>query len=411
MTTALHLDDLAAPRLPLPVRLANLAGAPLARRLVRLDPARLIAAARARERADDLGDRGFEEPLAVLCAALEEDAALSAAGRLLVRELLLGLLASRLRLEALLARRPELAAERVAAPLVVLGLPRTGTTHLHTLLSLHPALRTLPYWESLEPIPSPRDRDPDAARRRRCQRACGLIDWMLPHLRAMHELAPQTPHEEIQLLAMDLRTMLFEVSYQVPAYAAWYRAHDQAPAYRYLARVLGVLQGLRGPRRWALKSPQHLEQLPALLAAFPDARVVQLHRDPVEVTASFCTMIAYAQRMNGARVDPHALGAYWSSRVEGMLAASVRDRARLPADRFLDVRFEELVADGAGTAERVLAFAGLEVDAATRAALARHQAERPRHAHGRIEYRLADVGLDAEERRAAFGFYRERFGV
>ena len=190
-------------------------------------------------------------------------------------------------------------------------MPRTGTTHLHNLISQDPSLRSLPYWESLEPVPDPREapgadgRDPRVVR---CEKGLAMVHRVMPLFPLMHEMTADARHEEIQLLAIAFSTMLFESSYYVPSYAAWYKKSDQRPAYRYLRRCLQALQWLRGPKRWVLKSPQHLEQQAALIEIFPDATFVQTHRDPLRITASLCTMIAYGNRMNARRVDPVAVG-------------------------------------------------------------------------------------------------------
>jgi Sulfotransferase family len=410
---AVHIDDLASPRLPGIWRAANAVLGPVARARVRLDPASLLAAARRRERLDDFGDASFEEPLRVLCAAYESEADLSAVGRVLVRELLVGLLVTRLRLAALWRAHPEIAEERIEAPIVVLGLPRTGTTHLHNLLSQHPALRSLPYWESLEPIPAEdmrAGRAPDR-RRRRCEGALRFQHWVMPLFQAMHEMTADAPHEEIQLLAADFRTMLFDASTFVPSYGAWYEANDQTAAYRTLKRLLQTLQWLRGPRRWVLKSPQHLDQLGPLLAVFPDVQLVHTHRDPVRVIASMCTMLAYGLRMQSARVDPAAVGRVWSARLVRMLDASARDRDRVPVEQVADLHFGDFLRDEVGAALRVCERAGLVADASVRLHFEQYQAANPRGRHGTIDYRLADFGLDAAPLRARLRPYVERFGV
>ncbi|RIL07940.1 MAG: sulfotransferase [Proteobacteria bacterium] len=410
---SIRIDDLAAPRLPRALRAANALLAPVARRLFPLDPGSLTAAARRRERAGDFGDASFEEPLRVLCDALAREADLSPVGRLLARELLLGLLATRLRLAALLREHPEIERERVEAPLVVLGLPRTGTTHLHELLAQHPSLRSLPYWESLEPIPARAVRlgaQPDR-RRRRCEQALRLQHWVMPLFPALHEMRADAPHEEIQLLAADFRTMLFDASAHVPSYGAWYRSQDQTSAYRFLQRVLQALQWLRGPKRWVLKSPQHLGQLGPLLAVFPDARIVHTHRDPARVVASMCTMLAYGLRMQSRRVDPLAVGRLWGERIAAMLDASLRDRALVPAAQVLDLRFGDFMADEIGAALRVCEFAGLPAHDGVRRRFERYQAAHPRGRHGRVDYRLADFGLDAGAIRARLRAYAMQFGV
>ena len=160
-----------------------------------------------------------------------------------------------------------------------------------------------------------------------------------------------------------------------------------------------------------LKSPQHLEQQAALIEIFPDATFVQTHRDPVRITASLCTMIAYGSRMNARRVDPVAVGRYWAARTEDLLRGSIQGRAALPPAQVIDVHFVSFMKDDVAIAERVLAFAGQPVTDQARGAIRAFMDANPRGKHGTIDYRLEDVGVDFSERRAALRFYRDHFGV
>ena len=414
MSASIYIDDLEHPHLPAPVRALNAALAPVADR-IRLDAGSVRAAAEKKTGLRDFGPSTYEPGLGALTTSLERDANLTPAGRLMARQLLTQLLVTRLRLFDVLERHPEIRDEPIERPVVIMGLPRTGTTHLHTTLARDDRLRALPYWESLEPIPDPATWPPPDGkvdpRVKRCAGALKLQHWVMPLFPAMHEMTVEGPHEEIQLLAAEFETMFFEAAYRVPSYVRWYRTSDHRHAYRFLRLVLQALQWLRGGRRWVLKSPQHLETLPVLLETFPDAVVVQTHRDPVAVTASLVMMEAYGRRMQHAAVDLHEVGAHWSERIEAMLRASVVDREQLPDDRVIDVRFDRFMADELGTVARVLDAAGLPLDHAARRAVERHLADNPRGKHGRIAYDLARFGIDEAERRAAFTFYVERFGV
>jgi hypothetical protein len=414
VSAPIRLEDLARPRLPPELRALNALPDALARRIAPLGEEGLLAAARRRSGLDDFGDPSFRIPLRVLLEALEREAGLSPLGRIATRRHLLQLLEGRLRLEALIRSHPEILAERIERPIVIAGLPRTGTTHLFNLLACDARLRWLPYWESLEPIPDPRERAGAGARDPRIargERALAYLDRVLPQFRAMHEFSSEGPHEEIQLLALQFSSQLFEASYFVPSYGEWYRTTRQTPAYAYLKRVLQALQWLRRGERWLLKTPQHLENLAALVRTFPDAVLIQTHRDPVRITASLATMIAYGARVQHRRPDPRAIGRHWARRVEHMLRASLRDRALLPAAQVLDVHFDAFQKDALASVERVFAFAGRTPDEATRRALRAFLDANPKGRHGAIDYRLEDLGLDAAERRAALGFYCERFGV
>jgi hypothetical protein len=205
--------------------------------------------------------------------------------------------------------------------------------------------------------------------------------------------------------------MLFETTAPMPSWRDHYLARDQRPSYAYLVRVLKVLQWLRGGTRWVLKSPQHLEQFPALVETFPDATFVVTHRDPVSVTASMVTMLAYSARLTRDRVDLEGLGHYWADRLERMLRSCTNECDALPAAQTIDVRFDEFMADDLAMVGRVYDLAGQPLDERAKEAMAAFMAEHPRGRHGALHYDLGEFGLDAAERRKALGFYTERFGV
>jgi hypothetical protein len=397
--------ELADPRLPWPLRALNRLGGPLARRLS-LEPDALCAAAERRTGLSDFGSSRFREPLALLSRALEDEARLTALGRVSARLQLVGLLSTRLRALDLLRRRPEIESEPVGAPIVILGMPRTGTTALQRLLSRDPRLRSLPYWEALSPLPgddaAARDADP-AARIEQARRSLRFLHWAAPQLQAMHEMDAEEPDEEIWLLAVDLATMLFEATWNVPSFRAWYERADLREGYAFLRRMLQILQWYRPGERWLLKSPQHMEQLPLLFETFPDALVVQTHRDPLEVTASFASMASYGRRMNEAHPDPAAIARYWAARIETMLRRSLEGRVGLPPERFVDVRFADIVADPLAVVRRICDAAGLPPSAEADRAMRAWLAANPRGKRGSHRYSLEDFGLDPADLRRRMG--------
>jgi hypothetical protein len=203
--------------------------------------------------------------------------------------------------------------------------------------------------------------------------------------------------------------MLFETTAPMPTWRDYYLDHDQTPHHEYLKTVLKVLTWLRGGDRWLLKSPQHIEQFGPLITTFPDATVLVTHRDPVPVTVSMCTMIAYTARLHLERVDPVAIGGYWADRIERMLAACTRDRGLVPPSQSLDIRFDEFMADDLGTIERIYGLAGQPFGASARDAITRYRDEHPRGRHGGIVYDIGDFGLDPAERARALVFYTAAF--
>jgi Sulfotransferase family len=404
---AIRLTDLADPVYPdaaQPMREA-LAGYGA---MLRIDPDAMLATATERTGLDDWGDPAFRERLEVLCTALRDEAGLSDTGTAVVFEQLVGNLMNRLRLQALTTAHPEIDDVAIERPIIICGLPRTGTTHLHNLLAADPALRHLPYWESLEPFPSP-DEPGEQPRRDRCATGLDLVNTSMPEFKRMHDMTVDHAHEEIQLLANDISGMLFETTYQIPSFAAHYKGHDQAPSYGYLKRCLQAMQWLRGGTRWVLKSPQHLEQFPTLLATFPDATFVVTHRDPVEVTQSMATMISYASRMATARPDPAAISRYWLGRAEDLLGGCMRDRDVLPAGQSIDIRFDDFMSDEEGTVARIYELAGQPFDDGARSAMSRFRDQHPRGRYGGVIYDPADLGLEPAEVAERLGAYRERF--
>lgn len=239
-----------------------------------------------------------------------------------------------------------------------------------------------------------------------------MLAQVAPLLRNMHDLAPDHVHEEIEVANLDFSSYQPEWLAVVPRWRDYYYAHDQRPHYEYMKNVLKALQWLRGPDRWVLKSPQHLEQLGPLIETFPDATVVLTHRDPVAVVASAITMLTYGDRLRRKRVDPPAVAAYWSDRVERLLRACVRDRELLAEAQSIDVLFHEFMADDVAMVERIYEVADLEMTEEARAELGRYMVENPRGKHGRILYDLqGDFGVDPEALRKRFDFYYERFPI
>ncbi len=407
------LDDLVEPRFSDEVRavltLMGEAGAG-----VDLRPGPLMAAAAEETGLDRFGPTDFVERLEILCDSLRREAGLNHAGLLSQSLLLTGLLRNRLLLEDLLRRHPEIREERITSPIIICGLPRTGTTHLHNLISSDPDLRSLPYWESLEPIPADGERPPPDRpdpRVERCELALSFVNAAMPEFKRMHEMTVDHVHEEIQLLAMDVSSMLFETIAPMPQWRDHYLTRDQRPSYAYLKTILQALQWLRGGSRWVLKSPQHLEQFPALVDTFPDAVFVVTHRDPVSVTASMVTMLGYSARLGQDRIDTPRIGAYWADRLERMLRACVRDRDLLPSGRTIDVRFDRFMEDDLGMVHRIYALADQPVTDRSEASMDAFMREHPRGRHGGVLYDLAPFGLDRDRLSDSFAFYVDRFGV
>jgi len=404
-----HLDDLAEPRFAAdaePIR--QMMGAMAAD--CPLDADVLHTKAAAETGLDDFGADDYRERLDVYLDALRDVPGLHDAGIVNFHAQLLQWLKNRLLLTDLLTRHPEIHDIELAPPVVIAGLPRTGTTHLHNLLGAAPTFRTIPYWESNEPFPLPSEAgiEPDP-RRTRMDVAVEVMNIVMPHFALMHEMTTDHVHEEIQLLANDFSTMLFETLGYVPKWRDYYLSHDQTSHYEYLATQLKALQFLRGGRRWLLKSPQHLEQLPVLDSVFPGVIVVFTHRDPVPVVLSMLAMLTYSARMHCYPVPVQEIAATWIDRLELMLNALVRDRAVLPPDRSIDVRFDDFMSDEMGVATEIYDLAGEPLADEARSAIENYLAGHQRGRLGRIATSAEMFGLDASDMRARFSRYAGRF--
>ena len=365
---------------------------------------------------DDDGAPGLLERLSVTLQALYEDKGLTRGGRITIVGNAIRALANRLRVDDLVRRHPEIRDIAIERPIFIAGLPRSGTTHLVNWLARDDRLNSLTLWESEEPVPAvqiaPGEADPRLARSAEVWATFGAL---LPHMAAMHEMAATGIHEDNELLFMDLNCYSWEFQARLPRWIDHYFAHDRTGSYAYEKKVLQVLSWYRGEtgrRRWLLKSPQHMENLPAIKAVFPDATMVITHRDPVDVLRSLTTMLGYSDRIRRQPTDPEGLARHWIDRIERLLRACVATREVWPAGQSIDVLFHEYMADQPGMARAIYARAGLPLTDEAEARLNGYLAENPRHAAGRVIYDLEGTfGVDLADLRRRFAFYYDRFPV
>jgi hypothetical protein len=404
-----HLDDLAEPRFSAQVEQIRDLMATMAPDCP-LDAEALHAKATADTGLADFGPDDYRERLDVYLTALREIDGLHGPGIVNFHAQLLQSLKNRLLLNDLLARHPEIHDIELLPPVVIAGLPRTGTTHLHNLLAAGSTFRTIPYWESVEPFPLPAEQgvEPDP-RKTRMDAAVEFMNAVMPHFALMHEMTTEHVHEEIQLLANDFSTMFMETLAYVPRWRDYYLAHDQTSTYEYLATQLKAMEFLRGGRRWLLKSPQHLEQLPVLERVFPGVAVVCTHRDPVPVALSMVAMLVYSARMHRSPVPVEEIAAAWIDRLELMLGALARDRDVIATERSIDVSFDDFMADELGVAERVYGLVGEPVTDEARTAMADYLVGHQRGRLGRVVTSCEMFGLNEDDLHARFAPYVSRF--
>jgi hypothetical protein len=365
---------------------------------------------------EDLDDSdGFRERLAAHVAAIEADHGLTQLARSSLRQRVVRLLRNRLSLTDLIKRYPEIESIRIEKPFIVVGMPRSGTTHLVNLIAADPRRRALPYWESQDPIPA-RGEGPDIfgvdPRYARAKSEHDALMASAPVVAAMHDRFPEAIEEEVELLDLDLAGYVLEWHARVPAWRDYYLGLDQNRHYAYMKKVLQALTFLRGPQTWVLKSPQHCEQLGPLMATFPDATVAFTHRDPVAVIQSAITMMAYSDRLRRTSIEPDWLLEYWSDRMHRLLSACARDRDLVSAERSIDISFHHLNGNEMPLLEELYRRGGVELTPKVRGGFQHYLDGNPRGKHGRIRYDLhRHFGISPDELRARFDFYFDRFDV
>ncbi len=377
----------------------------------------VLEAARAATGLSDFGAPDFKERLGLWLQSIAEDTALTGLGRGGLFQDCVRLASNRLKVEDLLKRHPEILDIQIDRPIIIAGLPRSGTTHLVNIISADSRLRHMPLWESQEPVPSAADvaaveRGETDPRFVRARDGWGQFEAILPHMPAMHEMAPDHTHEEIELQSIDFGSYNLEWLSRPHRWREHYYATDQTPRYAYSKKVLQILTWYKGPNSWVLKSPQHMEQLSALKSVFPDATLVITHRDPLAVIQSAVTMLAYGDRIRRNPTDPQATARYWIDRVEHLLRACVNERGFWGRHQSMDVLFHDYMKDENAVLRQVYEMADLPMTPQAEAELKGYIAANPRGKHGRVQYDLAgDFGVDIKKLRARFQFYFDKFPV
>lgn len=353
----------------------------------------------------DFGGADHLEGLGVLLHSYEHDADLSEQGRQTAAGLVLTALIGRLFTEAGKAAAPAWTDVSIERPILVLGLPRTGTTALHHLLAQDPANQGMELWLAQCPMPRPpRHTWADHPVYQQCDATTRAIYDANPELLAIHPMAADTVDECWNLLRQSFASVTFECTARVTGYARWWAAHDMTAAYRRWLDNLRLIGSTEPQRRWVCKDPSHLFAPETLLATVPDATIVMTHRDPVASIPSVCSLNAAFRAGNDRRPDDHRLGAeqlkLWARGIDRTMAA----RAARP-ELFVDVTFESLRSDPLGVVRTIYAAADTELTVDAEQAMTAWLDANPRDRHGEHHYSAARFGLEADEIRDRFSAY------
>lgn len=380
------------------------------------DPDAMVAAARAVDGLADFGDDSYREPLERLLWSLQHEADLNAIGHPVLYQRVVDILATRLRVQAWLQRYPEIREEVIREPLVIVGLPRTGTTMLHRTIAADPRMYAPLWYEVRFPCPA-LDWDFTAAGDQRIAEARAEMAAMLeanPELLASHPMDALGPDEEIMLLEQSFYSYNIQCYANLPSFDAWIEAQDHTPGYEYLHLLLQFLQwqkkrsGQQG-ERWTLKAPHHLHYMDLLFKVFPDVRVVQSHRDPVETIPSLASLIAGVMCIYSDSADPVVVGRTWARKFARGIRHTMAVRERMGPGRFLDLWFRDTVRRPLVEIQKVYDFMGLELTDEARSEMTRWQAFNRRELRPSHEYTLAQFGLTEEGLKEQFRAYREAF--
>lgn len=361
----------------------------------------------------DFGDPSFRDPMRRLLLALDEEARLNATGRLTQYERIVGLLVNRLRAEDHIRRYPEILDEVIDRPFAIVGLGRTGTTMLHRTIASDPGMISLKWYESRNPAPFPstagdanRESDPRIAD---AEAEVAMMLEASPDLIAAHPMDAHAPDEEIMLLEHAFVSGNPEAFCNIPKFARWLEDEDPHAGYVYLKRLLQFLQwqkkrrGERG-KRWVLKSPHHLGFLETLFDVFPDVRVILAHRDPIQTVPSMASLVYAIRIMGSDDVDAHEVGRQWGGRLKRMMDRCIADHARAP-ERFLDLRYEQLIADPMDQIRRIYHFVEQDLSQEAEREMRRWAVENARDTRPVHRYTLEKFGFGEEMLRSEFANY------
>jgi hypothetical protein len=361
---------------------------------------------------DDFGGDEFRAGLDVLADAASGEAKLNDIGAIAVRAQIVGALANRLRIVDYAKQHPEVANEQIDAPLIVVGMFRAGTTLLSQLLDQDPSNRALLSWEVADSVPPPTPANFRSGPRVDAVRAGQeMLSQINPAIDTVHHEQADQATECLAVLGQDFKSLIWEAVTVVPSYGAWLDGIDYLSAYQHHRRVLQVLQsgGVRG--RWTLKSPQHAIALEALTTVYPDARLVLLHRDPVMLCGSVCSLIRTLSATFTDADHRTAIGQRWVDVLTQCVDRVAAFRDAHPDHPIIDVHYTDLIADPLATVASIYEAAGWSLDDQAAAAMSRHLSDNPKGKYGAHRYDLAEFGIDEAAIRERFAEYVARYAV
>lgn len=361
---------------------------------------------------DDFGAPDYREGLRVLLEAYDREARLTPFGRMMAEQQIVGILRNRLAAQQAWKTKPDILAPEIRRPVFILGLPRTGTTALHHLLGQDPGIQVLEYWLAASPQPRPpRDRWQSAPSYKRAERDLKTMYYLDPSLKAMHLMTADGPEECRHLLQQNFTDDTFDCNATIPSYTEWYRACDMGPTYQHHCNLLKLIGSPHPERRWVLKYPVHMRNLQAVFDRYPDACIVQTHRDPTKVIPSICSLVAGWRAIYEYDPDPRAIAKWQIDLWAGGMERAMEVRAGRDAAQFFDLDFRDVLGDPVSAVQRIYEYfdLGLSEDAESR--LRAYREENPPGKFGEHRYSIEQFGLTDRHVLDRYARYIEHFKV
>mgnify|MGYP003671315766 CR=1 FL=1 len=376
-----------------------------------LDADHLIQRAQQRTGLETWGDTAFRPALNELVAALNSQANLSQVGRITAYYNLLDHLCVRLGIVDYRANRPEVAEQEIKQPLFILGLPRTGTTILHELITQDPSFRSPATWEVSRPLPPPTAQTYNCDKRiAKVNRLLRVLEKLTPGFQAIHAIGAQLPQECVYMLASSFFSEQFGYMYNVPHYRSWLLAQDMTSAYAWHAQFLQHLQTDTAREHWVLKTPAHLAALDSLLAQYPDASIVWTHRRPLQAVASFSSLTSTLRRGFSLSSDPIATGTGELEHCAKLVERGMAARQALDSGQFIDASFDDICTDPISVVSRIYAHLGRTLTHEASLSMREYLRRRPRNLYGEHRYSAQAFGLDPAREQQLYHEYLSTYG-
>lgn len=408
--------DYSKPYRPLPVAAVNFTGkilGLLGAKGADLSPDSLMKAAMKKTGLSDFGDIKFRYRLGVLTESMEKESALNFFGRFMVRQSLLGTLTNRLRIEEDFKNHPEINDIEIKRPVFIAGLQRTGTTMLQRLIASDSEnFRYLHSWEAINPavrsdLESKNGSDPRISL---AEIPAKALAYIAPDFYAVHPVEVDGPEEDCVLMNFTFLSVVPEATQWVPSYSSWLDGQDQVEAYRFHKKMLQYLIWQNPGKRWILKTPDHMLHLDALFTVYPDAKIIQTHRDPHKTLASYCSMMCHAYGIFSDSIDAVKIGKHWTDKILNMVEKTDIMREKKP-EAFIDVYYNSLIENPLSEIKRVYKFIGASLTKNAEKNMHEWMNINPQNKFGKHNYRIDSFGMTEDDIDSMFGDYIKKFNI